>query len=173
VKPLKKRQGIKKMIKAKRRNRYKTFPLKTNLATSLILGCIFLHGLILSFKIEPFGLFAYLVLWVVSYFIIYAGTCRNCVYYGKRCPVPLEGSCVNRFFKKGEQPFGYFSLIAATLAYLFRVAVPIAAIALDRMLVQGSVYIGLLILFWVIHLRVTGCPNCVNESCPLNPDYGQ
>jgi len=160
------------MIRAKRRSRYTEFSIKTNLATTLILGFIFSHGLILSLRIKPFGAPAYLVLWIVSYFIIYMGTCRNCVYYGKRCPVPLEGSCVNRFFKKGKKPFGYFSLLAASFAYLLRIAVPITAIVVDRILIQGGVYFGVLILFWTVHLRFTGCPNCINASCPLNPDYG-
>jgi hypothetical protein len=159
------------MIKAKRRSRHAEFPVKTNLATILILCFIFFHGLVLSLRIKPFGAPLYLFLWIFSYFVIYAGTCRNCVYYGKRCPVPLEGSCVNRFFKKGEKPFGYYSLLAASFAYLLRVAVPIAVIAVDRILIQGGLYIGMLFLFWVVHLRVTGCPNCINESCPLNPDY--
>jgi len=161
------------MIRAKRRSRYKEFPIKANLAAALILSFIFFHGLILSLRIKPFGSPAYLVFWIVSYFIIYMGTCRNCAYYGKRCPVPLEGSCVNRFFKKGKTPFGYFSLLAAAFAYLLRIAVPIVAIVVNRLFIQGGVYVGLLILFWTVHLRFTGCPNCINESCPLNPDYGQ
>jgi len=161
------------MIKTKRRGRYTEFPIKANLAVALVLGFIFFHGLILSLRIKPFGAPAYLFLWIASYFVIYMGTCRSCIYYGKRCPVPLEGSCVNRFFKKSEKPFGYFSLLAASFAYLLRIAVPIVAIAVDRIFIQGGVYVGLLILFWTVHLRFTGCPNCINGSCPLNPDYGQ
>ena len=47
----------------------------------------------------------YLALWGLSYPVIYAGACRYCAYYGKACPIPLEGSCVHYFFKKSFGPF--------------------------------------------------------------------
>jgi hypothetical protein len=78
---------------------------------------------------------------------------------------------VHRFFKRGEKRFGYQSLFWATVAYLLRIFVPAFVIVREQLLVQGITYFGILTFFWFVHLRITGCPNCINETCPLNPDY--
>jgi hypothetical protein len=42
------------------------------------------------------------MLWVASYPLIHATTCRNCVYHGKQCPVPLEGGCSHLTSERGN-----------------------------------------------------------------------
>jgi hypothetical protein len=54
---------------------------------------------------------------------------------------------VHRFFAKKDKGFGSTQLAWATVAYA-----------------------GVLLLFWIIHLRLIGCPNCINTACPLNPE---
>jgi len=159
------------MLRAKRKNRYAEFPIRANWPTVLILAILFFLGLGISWDMKLPGAVLYGLLWVGSYLVIYMGTCRNCVYYGKRCPIPLEGSCVHYFVKPGKAPFGFAGLIWATLAYAMRVALPFFIIVRGNMMVVGSLYGGFLALFWVIHLYVTGCPNCINDECPLNPDH--
>ena len=100
-----------------------------------------------------------------------AGTCRYCIYYGKKCPIPLEGSCVHKFFEKKKKSFGYMQLVWATVTYGFRVFLPVIFIFRYEMTGWGISYFSLLTVFWIIHLRFTGCPNCINVQCPLNPDY--
>ncbi len=137
----------------------------------LFLGALFLTGLSISFFDGWGAASGYLVLWGISYVIIYAGTCRYCVYYGKKCPIPMEGSCVQRFFEKKESGFGWIQLFWATVVYLLRILVPAAIIIHDELLIWGCVYAAVLSLFWIIHLWVAGCPNCINAECPLNPDH--
>jgi hypothetical protein len=38
------------------------------------------------------------------------------------------------------------------------------------MLAIGGFYFFILTIFWIVHLRFTGCPNCINYQCPLNPE---
>ncbi|WDP85798.1 MAG: hypothetical protein HUN05_12205 [Desulfobacter sp.] len=113
----------------------------------------------------------YLLFWFLSYGVIYAGTCKNCIYYGKSCPIPLEGSCVQHFFRPGRAGFGIQSLLWAVIAYVIRFCLPIFIIIRDQMIITGMGYLGILTLFWIIHLGFTGCPNCINDQCPLNFDY--
>jgi hypothetical protein len=163
---------IRRVLKAKRKNRYATFPSGVNRWTSLLLLILFIIGFIVSLSLGATGVIAYLGLWATSYLVIYAGTCRNCVYYGRKCSVPLEGSCVHLFFKKGKNKFGYSSLFWAALSYVMRIILPAALIFHNRLFVTGAVYFSIFVLFWIVHLRITGCPNCINNRCPLNPDYG-
>lgn len=142
-----------------------------NYLTAILLGLIFACGLEIVWTISIPTAVAYLGLWGASYLLIYAGTCRYCIYYGKKCPIPLEGSCVHRFFEKKEEAFGYSQLFWATAAYGFRVILPVIFIFRHQMIGWGVIFFTLLTLFWIIHLRFTGCPNCINTQCPLNPDH--
>jgi hypothetical protein len=160
------------VIRPKRKERLSEFPPAKNYPSVLLLFGVFGCGLAISFYWNVAGAAAYLGLWGISYLVIYAGTCRYCVYYGKRCPIPLEGSCVHRFFEKKETGFGWLPLFWATLVYGLRVLVPVVIIFRYRLILSGTVYFFLLALFWIVHLRFTGCPNCANTGCPLNPDYG-
>lgn len=159
------------MLKAHRKQKINDFSIDKNLAAIILLAMLFLVGLGIAGKYGFAGAAAYLALWGISYPIIYAGTCRYCVYYGKKCPIPLEGSCVSRFFGKKDSGFGWIQLLWATFVYLLRIFVPAVIIIHDSMFVWGLAYAGVLILFWIVHLRMTGCPNCVNTECPLNPDH--
>lgn len=159
------------MLKAKRNQRVAEFSLPINYPSAILLGLVFAGGLGITWTQNIWAAGAYLVLWALSYLVIYAGTCRNCLYYGKKCPIPLEGSCVHKFFKKTDRPFGYLQLLWATAAYGFRVILPVIVIFRDRMVAWGILYFSTLSLFWIVHLRFTGCPNCINIQCPLNPDH--
>ncbi|MFZ5570754.1 MAG: hypothetical protein ACOZF0_10135 [Thermodesulfobacteriota bacterium] len=155
----------------RRKERYPAFPLKANLVTVLLLSAVFGMGFHLSLHFGLVGPVVYLALWALSYPLIYAGACRYCAYYGNRCPIPLEGSCVHRFVKPKRGGFGYPALAWATFAYGLRLAVPAVAIVAGKQWQEGLLFGATLSLFWLIHLRVSGCPNCINTDCPLNPDY--
>lgn len=142
-----------------------------NYPTAVLLGLVFACGLGVTWTRSLWAAALYLGLWAFSYPLIYAGTCRACVYYGKKCPIPLEGSCVHKFFKKSDRPFGFRHLFWATVAYGLRVILPVIVIFRDRMVTWGILYFSLLSLFWIVHLKFTGCPNCMNARCPLNPDH--
>jgi len=159
------------MLKASRNQRLAEFSSGQARPTALLLGLVFGCGLIIAWMHSLFAVSAYGGLWALSYFVIYAGACRTCVYYGKKCPIPLEGSCVNNFFEKKAQPFGFLQLFWATVAYGLRVILPLVLIFRYEMIGWGIAYFSLLALFWIIHLRFTGCPNCINAQCPLNPDH--
>ncbi len=154
-----------------RKERYTVFPVKANLTTVLLLAVVFGVGLHLSLHFRFCGAAAYLALWALSYPLIYAGACRYCAYYGNRCPIPLEGSCVPWFMAPKAGGFGYMALFWATVAYGLRVAVPAAAIVMGNQWREGILFASVLSLFWIVHLRFSGCPNCINTDCPLNPDY--
>jgi hypothetical protein len=159
------------VLKPNRKRNIAEFTIRDNLFSALLLAAVFLAGMAISFYDGLRGFAGYLALWVVSYFIIYAGTCRYCVYYGKKCPIPMEGSCVHKFFEKKDSGFGWIQLSCATIVYLLRIIVPAVIIIRDELFKWGLVYALILTVFWVVHLRLTGCPNCVNTECPLNPDY--
>lgn len=158
------------MFKAPRKHGYPEFPAQER-RTPVFLGMLFGCGLALSGKQRRGGIAAYLLLWALSYAVIYTGTCRNCVYYGVRCPIPLEGSVVHRFCAKGSGRYGYASLFWASVAYVLRVMLPIGIMLRHRMIRTGTLYSGLLGAFWINHLFIEGCPHCINTACPLNPDH--
>ncbi len=139
-----------------------------NLPQALLLAGVFVIGLYLAFFTGFLGIIAYFLLWIASYPVIYAGTCRYCAYYGNKCPVPLEGACVHHFFSRSHKTFGYMQLFWALVAYALRISVPVIAVFLHAAYLPGLAFALVLAAFWIVHLRVTGCPNCVNTSCPLN-----
>ncbi|MBU0993248.1 MAG: hypothetical protein KJ737_12205 [Proteobacteria bacterium] len=159
------------MIRAKRKNKFSNYPFSKKWATGVLLAFLFFHGFGLSLAIGWTGALFYLVLWALSYLVIYWGACRTCVYYGKACPVPLEGSCVHYFFKKSPENMGFSGLICATASYGLRIGLPVGIMVHGKMTINGIVFGSVFLLFWMVHLYMTGCPNCINESCPLNPDY--
>lgn len=159
------------MLRPNRKQNLAEFSADKNIFSIILLAALFLVGLTISFKYGLLCLIIYLLLWAVSYAIIYAGTCRYCVYYGKKCPIPLEGSCVHKFFKKKDTGFGWARILWATFVYLLRILVPLVIIIRDSLLVWGLSYTGTLVTFAMVHLWITGCPNCINIECPLNPDY--
>jgi hypothetical protein len=159
------------LLRPKRKQHISQFSLSDNYLSVILLGMVFMCGLFIVWTHSLLPVAAYLGLWAFSYIIIYTGTCRYCIYYGKKCPIPFEGSCVPKFFKKKDKPFGYLHLLWAATAYGFRVVLPVFFIFKYTMTGWGIAYFSLLTLFWIIHLRFTGCPNCINTQCPLNPDY--
>ncbi|MDZ7831440.1 MAG: hypothetical protein U5L07_06790 [Desulfobacterales bacterium] len=159
------------MLKARRKARLKRFSFKDNYLSVLLLAGLFACGFIISLAYGWPGIVVYLALWALSYGIIYAGTCRHCAYYGEKCPIPLEGSCVPRFFEKKDSGFGFMPLVWATLVYGLRVILPVYIIFEQSMVFAGVIYLLLFLAFWMVHLRFSGCPNCINTDCPLNPDY--
>ena len=159
------------MLRPRRKARLNRFSFKDNYLTGILLAGLFACGLFISFAYGWPGLVVYIALWALSYGIIYAGTCRHCAYYGEKCPIPLEGSCVHHFFEKKTEGFGFMPLFWATLVYGLRVALPVYIIFEQAMINMGMVYAAIFLAFWVVHLRFSGCPNCINTECPLNPDY--
>lgn len=159
------------MLKPRRKARLNQFSFKDHPLTVLLLAAVFVCGLIISFAYGWPGLVVYMALWGISYGIIYAGTCRHCAYYGKKCPIPLEGSCVHHFFEKKTEGFGFMPLFWATLVYGLRAVLPMFIVIERSMTGMGIVYLALFLAFWIVHLRFSGCPSCINTQCPLNPDY--
>lgn len=159
------------MLKFRRKHFIQEFSTPTILKTVILLTMVFLLGLAISVKRGISGVVAYLLLWGFSYPVLYLGACRHCVYYGKRCPVPLEGSCVHHVVAKGTGNFGYTALFWASMAYLLRFMLPARIIVTERLVTQGAAYFGIVSAFWVNHLLVEACPNCINTACPLNPDH--
>jgi hypothetical protein len=158
------------IIRPERKAWIQAFTFRRNRATALLLAALFLMGLTIAWRgMNLWGVAAYFLLWVASYGVIFAGACRYCAYYGKNCPIPLEGGLVHRFFVKKDTGFGFAQLAWATLAYGLRVAVPVLIIIREGLYGWGAAYAGILVLFWIIHLRYIGCPNCINTACPLNP----
>ena len=158
-------------IRAKRKNRFQEYSWSQKWMTGLLLSFLFIHGLVLSLKPGCPGGLLYIGLWAVSYPVIYWGACRRCVYYGKACPVPLEGSLAQYFFKKSPDSMSISVLIWASVSYGLRIGLPVVIIVSGKMVVHGIIFGGVFLLFWIIHLYLVGCPNCVNENCPFNPDY--
>ena len=85
-------QEVVAMLTAERKNHLSEFPLKIKFPTALLMTLLFFIGFWVSTDMRLIGITFYLLLWLGSYGVIYAGACRDCVYYGKRCPIPLEGS---------------------------------------------------------------------------------
>lgn len=154
----------------KRKSRLSEFTIKEYGINGVLIAILFLFGLFLSWKLSAFAMLLYLVLWAASYFVLYAMTCRNCTNYGKTCPVPLEGSCVQRFFSRGEN-FGLLAGAGAVLAYFLRVCIPYVAIFHSGSILYFFFYTGVFAFFFYALLYHTGCPNCTNVQCPLNPDF--
>lgn len=113
----------------------------------------------------------YLLAWLLSYGVIYRGTCAGCVCYGRACPIPAEGECVHLFVRKREASFGRRSLLWASLSYLLRISVPVFILLRHRNMLLGVGYGVLFAAFWIVHLFSIGCPHCVHAACPLNPDF--
>ena len=159
------------MIRPRRKGRITTFSPGRNWLTTLLLAALFLMGLAISWRgLYLTGVAVYCLLWAASYIIIFAGACRYCAYYGKSCPIPLEGGIVHRFFAKKDKGFGPIQLAWAPVAYALRAGVPVSVIIIYGQYGWGVSYAGILLLFWIIHLRLIGCPNCINTACPLNPE---
>ena len=154
----------------KRKRRLSEFTIKEYGINGILIAVLFLFGLYITLEISLIATFLYLLAWVTSYFVLYALTCRNCTNYGKICPVPLEGSCVNRFFSRGNK-FGLLAGAGAVLACFLRVCIPYAAIFQSGSILYFILYTGVLVLFFYVLLYHTGCPNCTNDQCPLNPDF--
>ena len=154
----------------KRKNKLSQFTFKEYGINGLFIAVLFLFGLFLSWELSVFAGFMYLLLWVASYFVIHATTCRNCVYHGKRCPVPLEGSCSHLTFERGNN-FGLLAGIGGLVAYFLRVCIPYIALAQAGSITYFILYTGIFALFFYVLFFHTGCPNCINTKCPMNPDF--
>lgn len=157
---------------AKRKAHLSAFGLKDNPVSVVSLIGLFLFGLYLSILLHSLLSIAYAGLWVASYLVLYYGTCRYCAYYGKSCPVPLEGSLVDRVVSKSDKPFGWMAIFYASLAYVLRIGIPVAALVEHQLVTEGVIFASLFVLFWTSHLCFTGCPNCINYGCPMNPGPG-
>ncbi len=157
------------MLITKRKNYLTEFSLKQKLVPTILFVLLFLVGLVILLQYELLYIGAYLILWLVSYPVIYAGTCRYCANYGKPCPIILEGGMVHWVFDRVNKPYGMMQLIWASVAYLLRIVVPFIIIIQNQLWTWGILYGATFIGFWFSHLRITGCPNCVNYQCPLNP----
>ncbi len=154
----------------KRKPIKRSYTLADNWLSVLLLLALFVIGLVLAKHLGVIGVIGYLLLWVLSYVVIYAGACRYCVYYGKRCPVPLEGSLVNKLFKKSARKFNFNCLAWAGFGYLLRIAIPAWVIVVHGRFVEGVIYLAVFSGFWLAHGLISGCPHCANTACILNPD---
>ncbi len=160
------------MLRPERKHRYEEFVGRERRSAAILLAGLFAAGAALSLRQGALFIAAYILMWIASYLLLFAGTCRKCVYYGKRCPVPLEGECVHRVLGRSGKGFGWSALLAASVAYVLRVGLPAFIIIRDSLCYEGLVYSMLFVLFWYMHIYNTGCPNCINTACPLNPDFG-
>ena len=154
----------------KRKNRLSEFTIKEYGINGLLMAILFLFGLYLSWKLSTFAGMLYVLLWVASYPLIHATTCRNCVYYGKQCPVPFEGGCSHLMFERGNN-FGILAGVGGLLAYFLRVCIPYLAIIQAGSAMYFALYTGVILLFFYILFYHTGCPNCIQTKCPMNPDF--
>ncbi len=157
------------MLISKRKDHLVEFSLRQKLVPTILLALLFATGLVILFQYGLLFIAAYLLLWIVSYPVIYAGTCRYCANYGRPCPVALEGGMVHRFFDRVNKPFGTIQLIWASFAYLLRIAIPAFIIIQNQLWSWGILYGAIFTGYWFVHLRITGCTNCVNYQCLLNP----
>lgn len=158
-------------IGIKRRKKLSTFTIKEYGVNAAIMAALFLFGLFLSWELSTFAGLLYLLLWVASYIIIHATTCRHCVYYGRPCPIPLEGSCSHLLFDRGNN-FGILAGLGGLLAYFLRICIPYAAIIESGSGFYFILYTSVLVLFLYVLFYHTGCPNCIQTKCPMNPDFG-
>lgn len=155
----------------KRKKRLTEFTIKAYGINGGLMAMIFLFGLSLSWELSLFAVGLYLISWLASYPIIHAITCRNCVYHGKQCPVPFEGGCSHLTSDRGNN-FGLLAGLGGMLAYFLRVCIPYVAISHSGSVLFFILYTGnIVILFYVLFYH-TGCPNCINAKCPMNPDFG-
>lgn len=154
----------------KRKNRLSEFTIKEYGINGAIIAALFLFGLILSWNLSVFAGLLYLLAWVASYFVIHATTCRNCVYHGKQCPVPLEGGCSHLMFDQGSN-FGIIAGIGGLVAYFLRICIPYVAIFQAGSITYFILYSGVLVSFFYVLFYHTGCPNCIQTKCPMNPDF--
>ncbi|BBO78525.1 hypothetical protein DSCW_59420 [Desulfosarcina widdelii] len=154
----------------KRKKKLDKFTLKEYGINAVLMAIIFLFGLYFSWELSNFAGMLYLLLWVASYFVIHATTCRNCVYHGKQCPVPLEGGCSHLTFERGNN-FGLIAGVGGLLAFFLRLCIPYVAIIKAGSMMYFVLYSGIVILFFYVLLYHTGCPNCINTKCPMNPDF--
>lgn len=154
----------------KRKRKLSEFTIKEYGLNGVLMAILFLFGLVLSEKLSTFAIFLYVLLWVASYFVIHATTCRNCVYHGKQCPVPLEGSCSHLTFDRGNN-FGIVAGVGGLVSYFLRVCIPYVAIFQSGSILYFLSYTGIIAVFFYILFYHTGCPNCINTKCPLNPDF--
>ena len=153
----------------KRKNKLSEFTIKEYGINAVLMSILFLFGLYLSWKLSTFAGLLYLLLWVASYFVIHATACRNCAYHGKQCPVPFEGSCSHLVFERGNN-FGLHAVLGALVAFFLRVCIPFVAMFRIGSIVFPIIYIGIFAFFFYVLFYHTGCPNCINTKCPMNPD---
>jgi len=154
----------------KRKKRLSEFTIREYGINAVLMAVLFLFGLYLSWELSNFAGMLYVLLWVASYPLIHATTCRNCVYHGKQCPVPLEGGCSHLTFDRGNK-FEIFAGIGGLLAYFLRLCIPYMAIIQSGSITYFILYSGVIALFFYVLFYNTGCPNCINTKCPMNPDF--
>lgn len=154
----------------KRKKRLTEFTVKEYGINGVLMAILFLFGLYLSLGLSTFAAGLYMILWLASYPIIHATTCRHCVYYGKQCPVPLEGNCSHLTFDKGNN-FGILAGLGGLLAYFLRVCIPYVAIFHSGSVLFFILYTGTIGIFFYVLFFHTGCPNCIQTKCPMNPDF--
>jgi hypothetical protein len=157
-------------FRIKRKDRLSEFTIKEYGVNAAIIAALFLFGLCLSWDLSAFAALLYLLMWAASYILIHATTCRNCVYYGKPCPVPLEGGCSHLMFDRGNN-FGFLAGLGGLLAYFLRVCIPYVAIIQAGSFIYFALYTGVIALFFYVLFYHTGCPNCIQTKCPMNPDF--
>lgn len=57
------------------------------------------------------------------------------------------------------------------MAYFMRICIPYVAIFQMGSVLYFVLYTGVIVGFLYVLLYHTGCPNCINTKCPLNPGY--
>lgn len=166
-------KSITNMFRAKRKKKLNEFSAGDKMINSVLLLLLFITGLDISLQMGSQAVILYVVSWLLSFVVIYAGACRYCAYYGKSCPIPLEGGMVHRFFKKKDSGFGITQLAWAGVTYALRVIIPTIVAVKLGLIIEGIIFYFIFILFNILHSQVAGCPHCINRNCPLNPDFGR
>lgn len=155
----------------KRKKKLSEFTIKQYGINGGLMAILFLFGLYLSWELSSFAGGLYVISWLASYPIIHTTTCRNCFYHGKQCPIPLEGGCSQLTANKGND-FGLYAYAGALLAYFLRLCIPYLAIFDSGSVLLAILYTGTIVVLFYVHFYHTGCPNCINAKCPMNPDFG-
>ncbi len=151
--------------------KYDEWPITHLVVMGMILLLMFLEGLLIVSEYGALHVIVFIILWVASFPVIHYSACRKCMYYGKRCPVPGEGNLVHLLFEKSDSPAHFVDYIGVMLCYGMRLGYPLILLFFNDSLIKLTALILMLtvVLFFLIHSQIIGCPHCKKTKCPANP----
>ena len=89
--------------------------------------------------------------------------------------MPGEGNLAHLFFKQSDSPEQLVDYLGVMLCYGMRIGYPLALLFIkgEGFNLIGFILILTTILFFMIHMKVIGCPHCKKTTCPGNPHRGR